>query len=59
MWANCGQQLHVNRDTIGQIMKVLSKNKHVTEGHLTLFVNTFPNFSQYIANSLDFFFMEH
>ena len=23
MWANCGQQLHVNRDSIGQIIKVL------------------------------------
>ena len=28
----------------------LGKNKHVTEGHLTLFVNTFPNFSQSISN---------
>ena len=31
------------------------KNKHVTEGHLTLFVNTFPNFSQSICNNHDFF----
>ena len=32
----------------------LGKNKHVTEGHLTLFVNTFPNFSQSISNNHDF-----
>ena len=24
MWANCGQQLHVNSDIIGQIIKVVS-----------------------------------
>ena len=32
----------------------LGKNKHVTEGHLTLFINTFPNFSQSISNNNDF-----
>ena len=35
----------------------MGKNKHVTEGHLTLFVNTFPNFSQSISNNHDFFFL--
>ena len=35
------------------------KNKHVTEGHLTLFVNTFPNFSQSISDIHDSFFMVH
>ena len=33
----------------------MGKNKHVTEGHSTLFVNTFPNFSQSISNNHDFF----
>ena len=27
------------------------KNKHVTEGHLTIFCNTFTNFSQSISNN--------
>ena len=31
----------------------MGKNKHVTEGHLTLFINTFPNFSQFISNNND------
>ena len=35
----------------------LGNNKHVTEGHLTLFANTFPNFSQSISNIHDFFIM--
>ena len=30
------------------------KNKHVTEGHLTLFINSFPNFSQSTSNNNDF-----
>ena len=29
----------------------LGKNKHVTEGHLTIFCNTFTNFSQSISNN--------
>ena len=29
----------------------VGKNKHVTEGHLTIFVNAFPNFSQSISNN--------
>ena len=33
---------------------IMGKNKHVTEGHLTLFINTFPNFSQSISNNNDF-----
>ena len=33
---------------------LLGKNKHVTEGHLTLFINTFSNFSQSISNNNDF-----
>ena len=37
----------------------MGKNKHVTEGHLTLFVNTFPNFSLSISNNHVFFFMIH
>ena len=32
----------------------VGKNKHVTEGHLTLFINTFPDFSQSISNNNDF-----
>ena len=37
------------------VILLLGKNKHVTEGHLTLFFNTFPNFSQSISNNHDFF----
>ena len=50
LWCNVGVMLD------GMMM---GKNKHVTEGHLNLFVNTFPNFSQSISINHDFFFMVH
>ena len=61
---NCLQIISITRAVVNlnihlQGVLLEGKNKHVTEGHLTLFVNTFPNFSQSISNNHDFFFMVH
>ena len=37
--------------SVDKLSSLLGKNKHVTEGHLTIFCNTFTNFLQSTSNN--------